>query len=326
MNAFCITWRDRRGSFARRTLSSATVTLRIAPPAFVAGTPDDSVTTTEPADATNTAQRRYLSMTELAILGGGHMGSAIVRGAIRSNVLSASSILVVEPDKTRRAAIASIGCRTASESSAAAGAATIMLAVKPQSFGRAIDALPDLEQRTVVISIMAGLASKSIHEHLGDHAAVVRVMPNTPCQIGRGMSAVALGAGSAPGDQQLAVRLFSALGTVVEVPESLMHAVTAVSGSGPAYLFLLAEAMEKAAIELGFEPELARRVVAGTLTGASALLEETGADPAALRAAVTSPGGTTEAAIRVMEIAGVPEAMQKAIASARDRGAELEVS
>jgi len=274
--------------------------------------------------AGRTTDRSIEVTTELAILGGGHMGSAIVRGAIRSKVLSGSQILLVEPDNARRAAIASIGCRTSAHATSAAGAKAIMLAVKPQVFARAVEHLPPLRERTVVISIMAGLSSEAIREQLGEHASIVRVMPNTPCQIGRGVSAVALGDGASPGDERLAVLLFESLGSVVPVPEPLMHTVTAVSGSGPAYLFLLAEAMEQAAIDLGADRELARKLVVGTLTGAAALLEETGAEPSELRRAVTSPGGTTEAALRVMEIAGVPEAIRKAVESARSRSAELE--
>ena len=138
------------------------------------------------------------------------------------------------------------------------------------------------------------------------------------------MAAVALGEGAVPGDEALAVALFDALGRTAMVDEALMHAVTAVSGSGPAYVFLLAEAMGKAAVGLGLDAETAELLVRQTVLGAARLLDESDEDAAALRRAVTSPGGTTEAALAVMLQRGLPDVICDAIAAARDRGRELD--
>ena len=259
----------------------------------------------------------------LAMIGAGNMGGAIVRGAIATGVLAPGEILVVEPDASRRSAMAALGVRALASPGSLEGASTLLLAVKPQYFAEAAAALPRLPAATVVISIMAGLDSTHIRSALGGEVRVVRAMPNTPCQVGAGMTAIALGAGAVPGDEALAVRLFAAIGSTEVVDEALMHAVTAVSGSGPAYLFHLAEAMEAAARSLGFSGEQARRFVTQTLLGASRLLAESADDPARLRQAVTSKGGTTEAALGVMASRGFAEIVAQALTAARDRGAAL---
>ena len=138
------------------------------------------------------------------------------------------------------------------------------------------------------------------------------------------MAAIALGDGAEPGDEALAVGIFEALGRTVTVQEALMHAVTAVSGSGPAYVFLLAEAMEKAAVDLGLDPAQAGLLVRQTILGAGKLLAESGRSPSQLRAAVTSPGGTTEAALREMDRRELSAIIRAAVTAARDRGVELD--
>lgn len=261
---------------------------------------------------------------QLGIIGGGNMGRAIVRGALEAGVLPPGEVLVAEIDDGRRRSLAELGCRTAAEAPAAVAAAQIMLAVKPQSFPEVARSIGPLPGPKVVISIMAGLATDGIRRALGDAARVVRVMPNTPCQVGAGAAAIALGAGAGPGDEDLARRLFEVLGRTVMVGEGAMHAVTAVSGSGPAYVFLLAEAMEAAARDLGLDAETARLLVEQTVMGAGRLLLESGRGAAALREAVTSPGGTTEAALQVMRKRELPAIVAEAITAARDRGAALE--
>jgi pyrroline-5-carboxylate reductase len=149
-------------------------------------------------------------------------------------------------------------------------------------------------------------------------------MPNMPCQIGAGMAAIAVGEGAQPGDETLAVGIFEALGRTVIVDEAVMHAVTAVSGSGPAYVFLLAEAMEQAGVGLGLDPDTARLLVRQTILGAGKLLAESDRTASELRVAVTSPGGTTEAALTEMLSRELPTIVQDAVTAARDRGAELE--
>ncbi len=207
---------------------------------------------------------------------------------------------------------------------AAVAAGQILFAVKPQSFGQIAAAVGPLAKPTVVISIMAGLHSRSIRRALGDQARIVRVMPNTPCQIAAGIAAIALGEGAVPGDEELAVKIFEALGSTVAVNEADMHAITGLSGSGPAYLYLLAEALERAGVDGGLDAATAALLVRRTLLGAARLLVESGEDPAVLRKAVTSPGGTTEAALAVMIERDLPGIVVDAIKAARERGQELD--
>jgi pyrroline-5-carboxylate reductase len=273
----------------------------------------------------------------LLIIGGGVMGRAIVEGGLRAGAVRASDLIVAEPDGERRsafdamdvAAFASVGlamdaARVQDARGAATEPAAVVLAVKPQAFAGVADELRAHlgASERLVISIMAGLRASAIRESLGGGVRVVRAMPNTPARVGQGVTGVASGPGATEGDMALAMRLFGALGPlVVRIDESLMDAFTAVAGSGPAYLFYLAEAMERGAVGVGLSRDEARAVVAQTLRGAAALLD--GSDPAALRAAVTSKGGTTAAAIASMERGGVAGAIAGAIVAARDRGCEL---
>jgi pyrroline-5-carboxylate reductase len=197
----------------------------------------------------------------LGIIGGGNMGSAIVRGGIANGVLAAKEVIIAEVDADRRGALTDTQCIITDDPKHAAAAEAILLAVKPQIFPSVAEIIAPLPARTIVISIMAGLSSRVIRAGLGDQVRVIRAMPNMPCQIGEGMTAIALGQGSSLGDETLAVRLFSAIGKTVMVDESQMYAVTAVSGSGPAYVFLLAEAMQQAAEELGLEASVAKKLV-----------------------------------------------------------------
>jgi pyrroline-5-carboxylate reductase len=260
----------------------------------------------------------------LGIIGGGTMGRAIAEGCLETGVLGTEEVLVAEVDPARRRELAALGCRVSAEPGAALEAAQIMLAVKPQSFAGLAGAVGPLPGPRVVISIMAGVSSARIRAALGAQARVVRVMPNTPCRIRAGMSAIATGEGARRGDESLAVEVFGALGRTLMVEEGHMHAVTAVSGSGPAYLLLLAEAMERGATGCGLTPEQAAVLVRQTILGAARLLAESGEPPAALRAAVTSPGGTTEAAITLMQRRDLPAIVIDAISAAAQRGRDLD--
>ncbi len=264
--------------------------------------------------------------SRLGIIGAGNMGHAIVRGVVEAGVLSPQAIVVAEIDPARREAVAALGCPTAADPAAALAAEQILLAVKPQGFAGLAERIGPIAEPRIVLSIMAGLHSRSIRAGLGPAARVIRVMPNTPCRIGAGVAAIALGEGAAPGDETLAVSIFDALGRTVMVNEADMHAVTGVSGSGPAYVFLLVESMERAAVEAGLDPPTAAVLVRQTVLGAARLLVESGGEPAALREAVTSPGGTTEAALGVMMEKGFGAIIGDAISAARTRGRELDQS
>jgi len=200
----------------------------------------------------------------------------------------------------------------------------VVLAVKPQALG---DLAPELGAhltgRHVVISIMAGVRLAKLTEALGAHVTrLVRVMPNTPMMVGQGMSAIAAAPSARPGDDKLAMQLLSAGGEAVRVDESMMDAVTAVSGSGPAYVFYLAEAMQNAAEELGLG-EQAPTLVAQTLVGAAQLLAESEHSAAELRKRVTSPGGTTEAALKHMDEQQMERIIIEAVKAAAKRSEEL---
>jgi pyrroline-5-carboxylate reductase len=271
--------------------------------------------------------------TRLITIGGGTMAKAILFGAVRQGLYTTTDLLVVEPSADARGVFESqkvravggldeVGPLLASEP-----APVVLLAVKPQSLEAVSKQWVGAGLRFggVVISILAGTPSYKVRDALGGSARVVRAMPNTPARIGQGATAVSLGEGARADDAELAVKLFVALGPVVEVvPESHMDAVTALSGSGPAYLFYLAEAMLAAATDAGLDPRAADALTRQTLLGAAALLSQSPEEaPEALRAAVTSKGGTTEAACRVLDDRRVKEALRDAVLRARDRGREL---
>lgn len=272
----------------------------------------------------------------LAVIGGGNMARAIVEGGIRAGVLDADRVIVADPDEAKHDAFrravrtASEAVRFLEEREPEPGVGQVLLAVKPQMLGAVgrelLHEVGELDR--VVISILAGMPSGRVRQELGGKARVIRVMPNTPAAIGMGMTAIAsspgVGEGSASdADRDLCRSLFEAIGKTVEIPESMIDAFTGVAGSGPAYVFYLAEAMEAAARRLGFEEAEARTIVMQTVVGAARLLSESGEKPQDLRARVTSRGGTTAAATGVMDEAGFLEMMIAAIRAARDRGAEL---
>ncbi len=263
------------------------------------------------------------NVTTLGIIGCGNMGGAILRGAIDRGALSPQQVVVVERDAARRRGIAALGCTVTEDIITAAACDQMMLAVKPQAFREIAALIGELAKPTVVISIMAGLESDAIRHALGRHARVVRVMPNTPCQIGAGAAGIALGAGAEVGDDELARALFESIGMCISVKEPLMHAVTALSGSGPAYVFLLSEAMQQAGQQLGLSKADARALAEQTVIGAAKLLEASSQSASDLRQAVTSPNGTTAAALEVMFERELPQIIAEAMLAARDRGIEM---
>ncbi len=267
----------------------------------------------------------------IAFIGGGAMARAIIEGAAVSGVLG-DCWIVAEPDAGRRGgfersvASASEALAWLVDAETSPGRGQLMLCVKPQMLAAVGDEIRDAlggGPSRVVVSILAGMASERVRGALGERARVVRAMPNLPAQIGRGMSAIALGAGAEAGDDARARELLEGVGRVVEIRESLMDAYTGLAGSGPAYVFYLAEAMINAAVELGFTREEALLIVRETIAGSAELMVSSPEHPHELRAKVTSKGGTTAAATRVLDEAGVMDALGRAIAAARHRGAEL---
>lgn len=269
------------------------------------------------------------SVPALAVIGGGAMASAILRGAGEAGVLS-GRVCIAEPDEARRAAfpvaVASaadaLGWLAANEGEPGAG--QVLLAVKPQMLAAVASEISGLVGGRVILSILAGMTGDRIRQALGGSCRVVRVMPSTPAQVRRGATAIALSAGTCERDAAFAERIFGAVsGVVIRLDEPMMDAFTAVAGSGPAYLFYLVEAMQRGAIEVGFDPETARRIAEHTAFGAAELLRADGASAIELRRRVTSAKGTTQAATDTFDRLGVMDAIVRGIVAARDRGIEL---
>ena len=263
----------------------------------------------------------------IAFIGGGNRGRAIIGGLIAQGH-SASSIVVADTDSAARAQlVATFGVREAANNQSAVTAAeTIVLAVKPQHLrGVAIEIAPALiRSSALVISIAAGITTKSIARWLSPLSSIVRAMPNTPALIGRG--ATALFATPAVSDlgRANAVALLRAVGTVVWVEEEhQLDTVTALSGSGPAYFFLLIECLERAATALGLALPVARQLALDTAAGATELARTSAFDPATLRAQVTSKGGTTERALQEFAAGGFESLVYRAVAAASQRAQEL---
>lgn len=262
----------------------------------------------------------------IAVVGFGSMGSALVRGAIRSNVVPPKMILVIDPDPIARERAATLGCQVCDDPMRIADSPWIVLAVKPQSFAKLALDVGDLHSNPLIVSVMAGVSTARLHEAFGSSVRCVRCMSNIAAEIGLAVTAYACETGCSDADRALALRLLGSIGTTVEIAENMFDAATATSGSGPAYLFLLAESMIESAIRLGFERPIADRLVRQTLLGAATLLARGERTPSDLRGMTTSQGGTTHAAMAIFESHGFHSMMHNALRAARDRGRDLGVA
>lgn len=263
-------------------------------------------------------------MESISFIGGGNMARALIGGLLAQG-WRGSDITVVEPDAVKRQQLqGNCGVAVTDQLPAAARADLIVLAVKPQQLRDVAIFLGSLLDRQLVVSVAAGIRSADLMRWLGGYGAVVRVMPNTPAQIRSGVSALYAAPGVSAGQKQQAERVLAAVGaTVWLTEEAQMDAVTAISGSGPAYVFYFIEAMQQAAAELGLGPAQARTLSLNTVLGAAQLALASAESPAVLRAQVTSRGGTTERALAHMEQAGVKAAIVQAIHAAARRSQEL---
>jgi pyrroline-5-carboxylate reductase len=261
----------------------------------------------------------------IVLAGAGKMGGALLDGWLRAG-LDPAKVAVIEPAPAPQiSALAARGLRLNPHPSALTGVAAIVVAVKPQTADQAMPAIAPLAgASTVVVSIMAGRTLQFLSRSLKNAGAFVRAMPNTPASIGRGIT-VAVPLRVTDAQRDLAHRLLAATGIVEWVEdERLMDAVTAVSGSGPAYIFLLAEALAEAGAAAGLPRELADKLARETVAGSGELLHRSSLDAATLRQNVTSPGGTTAAALDVlMGNDGLAQLMKKAIAAATERSRKL---
>ena len=260
----------------------------------------------------------------LAILGAGVMGETVLSGLVRAG-WSPDRIVATDRRPQRQLELsARYGITVLENPEAAAAVDTVVLVVKPQDMSELLaEIAPVLRPGTLVVSLAAGVDTASIEAALPAGTPVVRVMPNTPAQVDEGMAAIS--PGSASTDEHLArvTEILSATGRVVTLPERYQDAVTAISGSGPAYLFFVVEAMIEAGVHLGLPRDTATELVVQTMLGSAKLLRETGEHPTVLRERVTSPGGTTAAAIRQLEDHKVRAAFLSAIEAARDRSRDL---
>ena len=264
--------------------------------------------------------------SQITFVGAGNMASAIISGLLKNGV-RAQSIMAAEPSIERLEVLSSeYGIRHESDNVAAVkDADVVVLSVKPQILQSVCEGIRDaLPKGVLVISIAAGVEMQSIEDWLGEDVALVRCMPNTPAQVLAGASGLFANTHVSTGQKDLAFDLFSAIGLCQWVSsEALLHSVTALSGSGPAYIFLVIDAMEKAAIDQGLDEKSARLLAAQTVKGAAEMVLTGELSPEQLKRNVMSPGGTTERAIQVLESKGLPELFGEAMKAANSRSVEL---
>ncbi len=262
----------------------------------------------------------------IAFIGAGNMANALIRALVRTSVVPAAQIIAADPDTGRLSALeADLGIRVFGDNQEAARQADILvLATKPQIFPKVLPGLSKVVSAdTLVISIAAGVSTQVIEQALPTGVRVIRTMPNTPALVGAGATAIAAGTHATNEDLGTAETLFESVGTVVKLPEPQIDAVTGLSGSGPAYVFAMVEALRDAGVDVGLSEEVATRLAAQTVYGAAKLLLESGETPEALREKVTSPGGTTAAGLQALGTAGFAEAVLAAIRAATARSEEL---
>lgn len=266
--------------------------------------------------------RRFDGM--LAMIGGGRMGEAIVAGLLGAGAIDPSLIVIAEPDSARKDTLASLNVRVVeSGAEAAAGADVVILAVKPQIIDSVVAELSGRLGTALVVSIAAGITCARLEAALPAGTRVIRVMPNTPALVGEGMTLVSPGAEVTTGDVEAVQAIFSAVGRVIVVDERYQDAGTAISGSGPAYFALVIDALARAGVAQGLSRGTAQELAVQTMLGTAQMIQKTGMHPEELIDGVASPGGTTIAAIGVLESKGVRAAFGKAVAHAVRRAKEL---
>ncbi|MFS2280558.1 pyrroline-5-carboxylate reductase [Microbacterium sp. OR21] len=272
------------------------------------------------------------SLPALAFLGAGSMGGAILQGVIASGITVDGGIVATNRTREKADALASLPGVTsialaenrAGNAEAAAAARIILVGVKPAMVPDLLrEIAPALRDDAIVVSLAAGVTLATFTEALGEGVRTVRSMPNTPATVGKAVTGIAAGPAATDEDMAVVRALFEKVGAVIEVPESQIDALSTVSGSGPAYVFLLIEKLAEAARGMGFSDADARLMSEQTFIGAAALLDASGEDPAELRRRVTSPKGTTERAVAVLQDAGLDDVFAQATAAALARAKEL---
>jgi len=262
-----------------------------------------------------------MSFSKVGLVGAGIIGEALIEVLLRSGLSKESLFIAEKREERENEIIARFGVSKIRNYSSLD---VILLAVKPQDFMATLETISDsLSGAPLIVSFAAGIKIKSIEEKLGKSSRVIRVMPNTPMVMGRGMSVISLGSAATSDDQEWISGFLSKAGEVIIVDESLQDAVTATSGSGPAYYFAFTEAVVGAARRLGISPEDAVTLASQTLIGAALMVEKSGKELKTLRENVTSPNGTTAAALKSFAGSGLEEIVYKAMKAAHDRSIEL---
>lgn len=264
----------------------------------------------------------------IGFLGAGKMATALAAGWLRAGLIRPENLCAADPAEEACAAFsrATGGRFLASNLDVALACDVAILAVKPQQMADVLGELTEHDwgtRPTLFVSIAAGVTLRQLAGALGDRARIVRVMPNTPCLVGASASAYSANEAASPADLELVGRLMNAVGRAFAVPEKLLDAVTGLSGSGPAFIFVLIEALSDGGVRVGLPRELATQLAAQTVYGSAKLLLETGQHPAALKDMVTSPGGTTIAGLHALERGGLRSALIDAVEAATRRSAEL---
>jgi pyrroline-5-carboxylate reductase len=262
----------------------------------------------------------------IAFLGAGNMAEALVKGLLRAGVAEPREIVCSDRSEDRGPVLVQrYGVRfTRSNKEATEAADLVVLSVKPQVMNKLLDEIaPSLNERKLVISIAAGVPIAAIERKVGHGVRIVRTMPNTPALVGAGATALVAGEHATDADLKQARALFDAIGKTVVVDEPLLDAVTGLSGSGPAYIFLVIEALSDAGVKVGLPRAVAQDLAAQTVLGSAKLLIETGEHPGRLKDQVTSPGGTAIAGLHTLEAGGLRTTLMNAVESATRRSREL---
>ena len=260
---------------------------------------------------------------KLGVIGGGVMGSAIVSRLLTQGTYQSTDIIISEPTLSQQASLhQQYGVEVTGDNNLAAMAPVLLLAIKPQIFERVVADLKQPNSSQLVISILAGVSIAQLERAFPDRA-VIRAMPNTPATVGMGITAISASEHVQPQQLDLATQIFQAVGEVVTVPESLMDAVTGLSGSGPAYVAIAIEALADGGVAAGLPRPIADRLALQTVLGTARLIQESNLHPAQLKDRVTSPGGTTIAGIVKLEQSGFRSALIEAVIAAATRSQEL---
>lgn len=262
----------------------------------------------------------------LGFIGVGNMGQALIKGLLKAGIIEPQRIVATDLDKSKLAILEDeTGVRIADEDKHVVEMAeAILLCVKPPAITPLLEEIAStLTPGKTIISIAAGIGTQQIEETIGEGIPVIRVMPNTPAMVGAGISAISQGKYAGPGETQLAIELFGAVGEAITVDESLMDVITGLSGSGPAYIFTVIEALSDAGVAGGLPREIALKAAIWTVLGAAKMVLETGQHPAILREMVTSPAGTTIAGLKALEDRGIRAMFMEAVSQATRRSEEL---